>query len=1598
MAQLDQDKLQTGEDKPLGMAGNIAKMFIHSPLTPLLLIMCLALGAMGLVLTPRQEDPQISVPIADIFFKFPGASAQQVSSLATDPLERMMSEIPGVRHVYSASEKGQGMVTVQFKVGEAMGPSLVKLYDKLESNKDKIPPGVSGPLVKPKGVDDVPAVTLTLWSDSVGDSSIRLLALEVMQRLKEVPDTAQSFIIGGRPEEMRVEFKPERLNSFGISVDELAQTIASANEKRAVGESESGGAVLKVYSGSFLRHARDIESLIVGVRSGSPVYVRDVATVTEGPGDAKSVVQYYSGPAAAKDAPKTDGAPAVTIAIAKKVGTNGVSVANAILAKVESLKGNLIPDNVKVSVTRNYGETANNKVNELIMEMLAATSVVTILIFFFLGLRPTIVVVVVIPIIVLMTIFAAYMLNFTIDRVSLFALIFSIGILVDDATVVVENTYRRWLQKGSIDTATTIDAVREVGNPTILATLAIIAALLPMGFVSGMMGPYMRPIPVLGSVAMIFSLFAAFIFTPWLVIRIRPSLAKLRKMQDAEHRSSARLDGIIRRVLGPLLDSARKARIFRIVIWSLLILSCTMFYFQATVVKMLPLDNKPEFNVVVNMPEGTSLPQTANLIQQMTTKVLELPEVTAVQTYAGTSSPFNFNGLVRHYYLRRQSWEGDIQIQLLDKGDRDRTSHELALVAREMLTPLAKAAGARIQVVEMPPGPPVLQTMVAEIYGPDAKTRRQVARDITKIFEETEGVVDVDNLLKNPHDTWTFEVDQRKAEHRNVSIASLNRQLSMAMGGHKLGDVKQGAELEPRFIILQAPLNVRGQINNIGEMPIMTRNKTMVPLGDLGKFVKTTSDPIIFHKDLRSVEFVTGEVAGRLAAPVYGMLNVSKKLNDYTTPDGVVIKANALGFAGNLLGPPSDSFKTNFEWTGEWTVTYETFRDMGIAFMAALVMIYMLIVVEFGNFRLPGIIMAPIPLTLLGIIPGHWILGAEFTATSMIGWIALAGIIVRNSILLVDFAKQAVAEGMDNREAVIQAVRTRTRPILITQLTMIAGSLGIILDPIFQGMAISLLFGAIVATLLTLIVIPLSCYQAPGAYKSNADGSPDPTPTPPTTDKPAAEEPAMASQQATVKKAHKNGIFKTGIELARALPIIGYYWIAPLFKSAGKLKPGLSKATDIARDIPHDAWEKIASRRGANKQKTPTQEFANLVKEAAQTQEKASEAPVSVQPAQVTQAQQVKQEAKAKPPASPKKKKSKSVAVTSDKEKSSSRSKAKVNEDKKQAALAVVREAKKLEKKKAKQQQEKIRKFAEIDEALSLEKARRKAEEKARLAAQSAEKQALLRAKKVKQEAKEKAQEKALKIKREVEERAELAIEKAKRKAEEKARKAAEKAAMRAEEKAALQAETAARREQETARLQLAEAAKKAEKKARAQAEKARLFQEEKEAENQKKMAELEKALRMAEEKAVQSAAQSPSNVTTSQLVSDNKKPNKGKNKKSKKKKKRKKSKARKQQSAQEIAVNLNQDLKRIKGVGAKVEIELRRLGVTNYSQIASWSQADIELIQRRSRMSLRFGEGQDSWVAQAKTLAAGGQTEFSKRVDDGQVPSSQNDDQDREV
>ncbi|MDH5387125.1 MAG: efflux RND transporter permease subunit [Gammaproteobacteria bacterium] len=1061
------------DEANLGIAGRLARQFINSPVTPLLMFAFLGIGTLGLLFTPRQEDPQISVPMVDIFFKYPGASAEQVASLAVNPLERMISEVPGIRHVYSASARGQGMVTAQFIVGEDFGESIVKVHDKLQSNMDKIPPGVSMPLVKPVGTDDVPVVTVTLWSENQGidDSVLRTLALDVLQRLEEVPNSGIGFIVGGRAEQIRVEVSPERLSGFGISIEDVGNTIKTANSEQSAGHVEGDNSSFNVYTGAFLKNAQDVSNLVVAIRKGSPVYVRDVAWVYQAPEETSNMVAFSTGPAHDSSTPETIDSPAVTIAVAKKIGSNGVSVANKLLKKLESLKGHLIPDNVQVSVTRNYGETADKKVNELLLALFEATIAVSLLCLVGLGFRAASVVIIIIPLVILMTVWSAWFLDYTIDRVSLFAMVFTIGILVDDATVVVENIFRRWLKAGKTTTNIAIDAVREVGNPTILATLAIVSALLAMGFVSGLMGPYMRPIPVLGSAAMMLSLFAAFIFVPWFAMRVRPQLGALEKAEKREAKVTALIGRFYDPCMRPLCHNRSVGLIFLFILIAATFLACSLFYTQAVTVKMLPFDNKSEFNVVVNMPDGTAMPVTANVTAQLAAQLRELPEVTSIQTYVGTASPFNFNGMVRHYYLRQEPWQADIQIMLLDKDDRERASHEIAVNARELITELAHDLGADIQVIEMPPGPPVLQTVVAEIYGPDADTRRQVARDMTEIFKQAEGIVDVDNYMANAHDYWRFEVDTEKAVRRGISVDAINRNLSMVMGGYKLGDVKKGVVLEPTYIVIQAPMGVRSQINRLGNLPITGVNGETVPLSELGSFIKEREDHLVYHKDLRAVEYVTGEMQGRLGAPIYGMFDVEDILENYVTPDGVTMTGMPMG----LLGPPEDSFESGFEWGGEWTVTYETFRDMGGAFMAAMLLIYGLIVWEFKNFTLGGLIMAPIPLTLIGIIPGHWFANAEFTATSMIGFIALAGIVVRNSILLVEFVKHEVANGVDIKEAVVLAGKARMRPILITALTLMAGAYMILDDLIFKGMAVSLLYGAGVATVLTLVVIPLGC-------------------------------------------------------------------------------------------------------------------------------------------------------------------------------------------------------------------------------------------------------------------------------------------------------------------------------------------------------------------------------------------------------------------------------------------------------------------------------------------------------------------------------------------
>jgi len=1084
------EKNENGSQAQLGLAGKTARSFIHSPLSPLLFLAMLGMGIMGLMLTPRQEDPQISVPLIDIFLSYPGASAEQVAAKAIEPLERIMSEIPGVKHVYSASMREQGVVTVRFRVGEETDPSVIKVHDKLASNLDKIPPGIEQPpLVKVKGIDDVPVVTLTLWSKELDGGSMRQLATNVLQQMKQIPNTGQSFVVGGRRDQIRIQIRPDRLSANGISPGEIVNRVRRDNLERRVGNSEQNNLDMRVYAGAFLSSPRDVENLVLRVQRGTPIYVRDVADVSYENEDAKDYVNFYTG----QSYPQEEGAEpieasgenAVTIAIAKKQGSNGVTVANAILERVELLKANMIPEQVQVEVTRNYGKTAEDKVNSLLKKLVIATGIVTILVWWALGLKPAIVVTIVIPVVILMTVFAAYVLGFSIDRVSLFALIFSIGILVDDAIVVVENIYRRWLIKGEPSTEVAIDAVREVGNPTIIATFTVVAALMPMAFVTGLMGPYMAPIPVLGSVAMIISLFAAFAFTSYLVMRIRPSMAKLEKAEEKEHAANERLEGLFRRILPPLLDNKVMGYGFLGLLIGAFIAVCLMFYTTAVTVKMLPYDNKPEFAVVIDMPEGTALPITANATREMAEAMREIPEITALQTYTGTARPFDFNGMVRHYYLRAEPWLSEIQVQLVDKDKRAATSHELAEQARALLKPIGDFYGARITVAEMPPGPPVLQSVVAEVYGPDANTRREVAAKLTEVFEQTDGMADIDNYMTEPFESWRFVINAQKASTKGVTTANIVETLSMAMGEYQITDRRTDNSLEPTFIVIQAPLALRANPQAMSDLPVAGPGGVTIPLAELGTWEKMLEDPIIYHKDLRPLEYVVGDAVGRLGAPIYPMMKIDESLQDYTTPDGEVM-------TGTMTGPPPANGLSGFEWAGEWTVTYETFRDMGAAFAVALVLIYMLVVGMFGNFLVPAIIMAPIPLTLLGIVPGHWLItlitgsSAFFTATSMIGFIALAGIIVRNSILLVDFAVEEIRNDRSVREAVLLSCKARTRPIMITAFALIGGASVILFDPIFQGMAISLMFGVFVSTVLTLLVIPIGCVSAGESMKAIA--------------------------------------------------------------------------------------------------------------------------------------------------------------------------------------------------------------------------------------------------------------------------------------------------------------------------------------------------------------------------------------------------------------------------------------------------------------------------------------------------------------------------------
>jgi multidrug efflux pump subunit AcrB len=1087
---------------PYGLSGRIASLFITSKLTPLIIIASLLLGGVAVLVTPREEEPQIRVPMADVLLPFPGASAKIVEEQLTKPLERKISEIKGVEYVYSMSKPGGALLIVRFYVGEPLEQSLVDLYDKLMANQDVIPPGAGPFQVKPRDINDVPIVTITLSSARYSDLQLRQMAQHVLEEVKKVPGTSSGFIVGGMQRQLTVQLDPSRLKAYGLTPLQVAAVIQAENLALPAGRFQSENRDYVLETGRFIRSREDLESLVLGVSDGRPVYLRQVAEVADGPGEVAHYVWFGTGPSASlSPSPLPQGerdgvrgeTQAVTIAVAKQAGTNAVTVTRQVLQKVDELKGDLLPSDVRVTTTRDYGATANEKANELLWHLLIAVVAVVVFLAVALGPRPAMVVSIAIPLTLALTLFTSMLIGYTINRVTLFALIFSIGILVDDAIVVVENTYRHLIRRLWPHREASIRAVDEVGNPTILATFTVIAALLPMAFVSGLMGPYMRPIPVNASLAMFFSLLVAFIVVPWFCQKCYregaplPSLLPTGERGFEEEFEQSRLYRLYRSLLAPILRHPWLAFTVLGGVGLLLLGSVALFYTRHVVVKMLPFDNKSELQLVIDMPEGTTLEETTRVAQALTQYVATVPEVRDYQAYVGTASPFNFNGLVRHYFLRDQPNQGDVQINLAPKEDRRAQSHEIARRIRPDIQRIARQYGANVKVVEVPPGPPVQSVLVAEIYGPDYDRQTVVAREVRRLFESTPGVVDVDDSIETDQTKYLFTVDRAKAALAGVPSEEIIKTIRMGLEGARIGLVHLPLEKEPVQIELRLPLVERTGLEHFGEIGMKSASGGIVQLSELLKVEQRVVERTIYHKNQRPVVYVVGDVGGvgaeRAESPVYGVLGVGKQLRQLTVPEGYRIEQH-------YAAQPWSEERISLKWDGEWHITYETFRDMGTAFAVAMVLIYLLIVGEFQSFLTPMVIMAPIPLTLIGILPGHWLTGSYFTATSMIGFIALAGIIVRNSILLVDFIRLEQARGIPATEAVVRAGAIRTRPILLTAAALMVGASVIILDPIFQGLAVSLLFGVGAATLLTLIVIPVLYYSLIGR-RDRSSGSGD---------------------------------------------------------------------------------------------------------------------------------------------------------------------------------------------------------------------------------------------------------------------------------------------------------------------------------------------------------------------------------------------------------------------------------------------------------------------------------------------------------------------------
>jgi len=1057
-----------------GLAGRFAAAFIDSKLTPLLIVAAILVGVASVMVTPREEEPQIVVPVLDLFVSMPGASPKEVEERVAVPMERLLREIPGVEYVYTISRPGGALVIVRYEVGIKEEDAIVLTYNKMYSNFDRIPPGVSQPLIKVRSINDVPILALTLWGAHYDGYQVRQIAAEVRHAVEQVDNVSETSLIGGERRELRVVLDPQKLAAYRLSPPAVARALEGANQRTEAGSFSQGNREVAVEAGSYLKGAEDARRLVVGVASGRPVFLGDVAEVSEGPGEANEYVVYGTGagavPAAAAGQAPAD-FPAVTLTVAKRKGTNAVLVSRAVLAKVDELRGSVLPRDLQVSVTRDYGRTAEEKANELLKHLILATLSVTLLVALALGWRESGVVLLAIPVTLSLTLAIFYLYGYTLNRVTLFALIFSIGILVDDAIVVVENVVRHFRlpsNAGRPLAEVAVEAVDEVGNPTILATFAVIAAILPMAMVRGLMGPYMRPIPTGASAAMVFSLVIAFVVSPWAALRLLRGQAK---QHEAGGEAEGRTTHLYRRLMGPLIADARWRWIFLGGVAVLLCAACVLVPLKIVRVKMLPFDNKSEFQVIVDMPEGTPLEKTLAVEQDISSYLRTNPEVANFQAYAGTSGPYNFNGLVRHYFLRHGPEQGDIQVNLLPAEERKMQSHPLAEEMRGPIQEIARKWGANVKIAEVPPGPPVLATLVAEVYGPDYAQRLALARRVRDLFEKTPGVVDVDWMVTREQEKLDFEVEQDKAAMRGISAADVSRTLAMGLGGADVTLLDRPDAREDVPVRVRLERARRSSLADLSGLYLPAADGTQVPLGELVRVEQTQVAPALYQKNMLPVIYVTGDVAGAEDSPAYAILKLKEKIAELRTPAGT-------GVAQLFTHQPETSERAAVKWDGEWQITYEVFRDLGLAFAAVLILIYFLVVGWFGSLKTPLVIMAPIPLTLVGILPAHVAAGAFFTATSMIGFIAEAGIIVRNSIILVDFIELRRREGMPLAEAVVDAGAVRFRPMLLTAAAVVAGASVMLFDPIFQGLAIALMAGEVASTLLSRMAVPVLYYMS----------------------------------------------------------------------------------------------------------------------------------------------------------------------------------------------------------------------------------------------------------------------------------------------------------------------------------------------------------------------------------------------------------------------------------------------------------------------------------------------------------------------------------------